>query len=266
MDFLVEIDLVSISIHIMAAVAVILVGRFLAHITRKLLLKSLQKTDLTESLNLLITTLTYYSIIFLSLLVALAVLGVPASALVGATTVIIVVLAITLQTSLGDLAATIVFMLFKPFVVGDLIETGGVLGIVQEIEMFSSIIVTPDHITHVLPNSKIQAAGLANYSKIGSIRVDMTFGISYDSDVDQAKQIIEEILSDDDRVLKEPAPQVFLQKLADSSIDIAVWPFVMLEDFLSFQAEIVEFVKKSFDEAGILIPYPQRDIHLVNEN
>jgi small conductance mechanosensitive channel len=179
---------------------------------------------------------------------------------------IIIVLAITLQTSLGNLAATINFLLFKTIEIGDLIETAGVMGFVQVIQLFSTVIISHDRKTHILPNSKIQGAGLANYSKTGTIRVDLAFGISYDSDVERAKQIIEDLLSGHESVLTESPPQVFLQKLDDNKMDIAAWPFVQLVDFLPFQNDIVQRVKKSFDEAGIIIPFPQQDIHLVREN
>lgn len=267
MEFLqdIEIDLPSIALHLLLVFIVLIIGRFLANITRRLLLKSLRKTELTESLNTLITTVAYYSILIVSVLIALAILGVPTSALAATVGIIVVVLAITLQASLGNLAATINFLLFKPFEVGDFIETAGVMGFVQEIQVFSTVIVSPNRKTHVLPNSKIQGAGLANYSKTGTIRVDLSFGISYDSDVDRAKQIIKDLLSEHESVLAEPPPQVFLQKLDDSKMDIAAWPFVRLVDFLPFQNDIVQRVKNSFDEAGIIIPFPQQDVHLISE-
>jgi small conductance mechanosensitive channel len=169
--------------------------------------RSLRKTDLTDSLIVLITTVTYYTILLITVLIVLALLGVPAAALAGTVSVIVIVLAITLQSSLGNLAATINFLLFKPFEVGDLMETAGVMGFVQEIQVFSTVIISPNRKTHVLPNSKIQNAGLANYSKTGTMRVDLSFGISYDSDVDKAKQIIQDILTEHDSVLFWPSPR-----------------------------------------------------------
>ncbi|NCF68450.1 MAG: mechanosensitive ion channel [Chloroflexi bacterium] len=262
----IEIDLVSIAMRLLLVVVVFIVGRFLAGLLRRWVERSLRKTDLTDSLIVLITTVTYYTILLITVLIVLALLGVPAAALAGTVSVIVIVLAITLQSSLGNLAATINFLLFKPFEVGDLMETAGVMGFVQEIQVFSTVIISPNRKTHVLPNSKIQNAGLANYSKTGTMRVDLSFGISYDSDVDKAKQIIQDILTEHDSVLAEPPPQVFLQKLSDSTLDIAAWPFVRLADFLPFQSDIVQRVKNSFDEAGIVIPYPQQDVHLVKEN
>jgi len=268
MEFLqtIAIDILSIALHLLLVFIVLIIGRFLAKATRKWLDKSLRKTNLTESLIILTTTLTYYTVLLLAILIALAILGVPTNVLAGTVGVIIIVLAITLQTSLGNLAATINFLLFRTFEDGDLIETAGVMCFVQEIQVFSTVIISPDRKTHVLPNSKIQGAGLANYSKTGTIRVDLAFGISYDSDVDMAKQIIEDLLSEHESVLAEPPPQIFLQKLDDSKMDIAAWPFVQLVDFLPFQNDIVQRVKKSFDEAGIIIPFPQQDVHLVRDN
>lgn len=261
-----NIDFVAIGLRILLAFITIIVGRAVAHMTRRGLLKTLQKTDLTESLNTLIITLSYYTIFILSILMALVILGVPVTALVTSVGLIVVVLAIALQQSLGDLAATINFLLFKPFEVGDIMETGGVLGIVREIQMFSTVIVSPDHKTHVLPNSKIQSAGLANYSKIGTIRLDLSFGISYDSDVDKAVEILGQLFAEDERVLVEPPPQIFVQNLADSQVEIAAWPFVQIADFLTFREDVTGNVKKAFDKAGIVIPFPQRDVHLFNQN
>ncbi len=265
MDFLenVDVEFLALMVRLLAVLAILIVGRWLANFARKGLLTSLKRTDLTESMNTLFVTLTYYTIFVLSILLALAVLGVPTTTLITAVGIIVVVLAIALQSSLGNLAATINFLLFKPFEVGDIIETSRVLGIVQEIQIFNTVLAAPDHKTHILPNAKIANTGLANYSKIGNIRVDLVFGIGYESDAQQAKEIIAEILAADGVVLQEPAPQIFVQKLNDSSVDIAVWPFVQIKDFLTFQTTITEQVKNGFDQAGIVIPYPQQDVHII---
>jgi small conductance mechanosensitive channel len=137
----IEIDLVSIAMRLLLVVVVFIVGRFLAGLLRRWVERSLRKTDLTDSLIVLITTVTYYTILLITVLIVLALLGVPAAALAGTVSVIVIVLAITLQSSLGNLAATINFLLFKPFEVGDLMETAGVMGFVQEIQVFSTVII-----------------------------------------------------------------------------------------------------------------------------
>ena len=241
-----------IVIRVVVSIAILFIGRLLARYARRALEIALERTSLTESMVSLFTTLTYYSILIAALMTA-------------SLSVTIVVVAIALQQSLADLAATINFLLFKPFAIGDIVETGGVLGIVQEIQIFSTVILGPDQKTHILPNSKIQSGGLANYSKTGNTRLNLTFGISYDSDVNLAKKVIADVLAADERVLTDPPPQIFIGNLGDSSIDITVWPYVHISNYFSFLADIVEHVKLGFDEAGIIVPFPQRDVHLISE-
>ena len=252
--------------RIIAALVVLFIGRLLARYGRKLLTTTLERTTLTESMITLFVSLTYYGILIAATMTALMILGLPIASIIASFSLTIVILAVALQQSLADLAATINFLLFKPFEIGDIVETGGVLGTVQEIQIFSTVILGPDQKTHVLPNSKIQSGGLANYSKTKKTRLNLTFGISYDSDVNLAKKIIAEVLATDERVLTEPAPQIFIGNLGDSSIDITVWPYVHIANYFDFLADIVEHVKLGFDEVGITVPFPQRDVHLISDN
>lgn len=254
----------EILLHLIGAAVTLLIGRALAGLVRRWMTRSLQKTRLTPSLMTLLTTLSYYGILLLAVMVALAVIGVPTTTIVGAAGIVVVVLAIALQQSLGNLAATIYFLLFKPFEVGDVIETGGMFGVVNEIQMFSTVLDAPDNKTHVLPNSKIHGAGLTNYSTKGSVRADLSFRISYESDIDVAKQVLQDLLVGDDRVLKEPFPLVFVRKLDESNVELAAWPFVPITAYLSFQKDVAERVKQGFDTAGVVIPRPQQEVHLVN--
>jgi small conductance mechanosensitive channel len=160
-------------------------------------------------------------------------------------------LAIALQQSLGNLAATVIFLLFKPFEINDVIETGDVLGLVREIQLFNTTLISPDGKTHILPNGNIQSNGLANYSKTNRIRIDLSFGIDYSSDIDQAKAILMNLLAADERVLAEPAVRVFVHELADSSVLLTAWPFVRVEDYLTFRTYFVEQVKEAFDQAAL---------------
>ena len=202
----------------------------------------------------------------LAVVVVLAILGVPIEILAGALGVILIVLAITLQTSLGNLAATVNFLLFKPFEIGDVIEAGGRVGVVHEIQLFDTVLISPDRKTHVLPNALIQGGGLTNFSKAGILRLDLSFRISYDSDIDRAKEILTKLLTADARVLPEPPAQVFVQQLVEGSIELVAWPFVKVEDYGTLQPDILERVKNEFDTAGIIMPLPQQDVHLFTHN
>lgn len=256
--------IVELLIRLAGVAITLIIGRALAGFARRWVNRSLVKAGLTPSLVTLITTLSYYGILLLAVMVALTVLGIPASTIVGAAGIVFVVLAIALQQSLGNLAATVNFLLFKPFEVGDVIETGGLLGVVNEIQMFSTVLDSPDNKTHVLPNAKIHGSGLTNYSTKDAVRIDLSFRISYESDIEPAKKILQELLTGDARVMKEPFPLVFVQKLAESHVELAAWPFVPISQFLSFQKDITEWVKEGFDDAGIVIPRPQQEVYLVN--
>lgn len=251
-----------IALRILLAMLVWIAGRWLARRSRGLLNESLQKTALTESLITLITTVSYFGILILAGLLALAALGVPVAALATALGIVVVVLAIALQQSLANLAATVIILLFKPFELGDVIATGGALGKVHEIQMLSTVLVSPDSKTHIVPNGKIQRGGLTNLSTTGTLRLDLSFRVGYGSDLEKAKEVLANLMAADDRVLTEPPARVFVQQLADSSVELVAWPFVKAEDYSSLQGEIVERVKREFDATGIVIPYPQQDVHL----
>jgi small conductance mechanosensitive channel len=244
------------------AVLVWLVGRWLARRARGWLNESLQKTTLTESFITLITTVSYFGILVFAGLLALAALGVPVAALATGLGVVVVILGIALQQSLANLAATVIIMLFRPFEVGDVIATGGTLGVVHEIQMLNTVLASPDGKTHIVPNGNIQRAGLTNLSTTGMLRLDLSFRVGYGSDVQKAKEILANLLAADERVLAEPPTNVFVQQLADSSIELVAWPFVKATDYASLQGEIVEQVKQEFDASGIVVPYPQQDVHL----
>jgi small conductance mechanosensitive channel len=251
-----------IALRILLAALVWLVGGWLARRSRRWLNESLQKTALTESFITLITTVSYFGILILTGLLALAALGVPVTVLATALGIVVVVLAIALQQSLANLAATVIILLFKPFELGDVIVAGGALGKVHEIQMLNTVLASADGKTHIVPNGKIQRGGLTNLSTTGMLRLDLSFRVGYGSDLEKAKEVLANLLAADDRVLSEPPARVFVQQLADSSVEVVAWPFVKAENYASLQGEIVERVKKEFDANGIVIPYPQQNVHL----
>ena len=253
--------LFTLIVRLVAVVGVLIVGRWLAGRARKWLVKPLHRAPLSETMVNLIITLAHYSILILTLAVVLAILGFPLSVIVSVIALFLIILAIALQQSLASLAATINFSLFKPFAVGHLLETCGVMGFVKEVQLFSTVLVGNDYKTYILPNAKIQSQGLTNYSVLGKIRMDMTFGISYESDVRVAKDALLKILAEDKRVLPDPPAEVFVKTLGDSSIDLEIRPFIHVDDYFRFQLEIPEKVKAEFDAAGIIIPFPQTDVH-----
>jgi small conductance mechanosensitive channel len=153
-------------------------------------------------------------------------------------------------------------IIFRPFKAGDFVEAGGASGAVESIQIFNTILKTPDNKRVIVPNSKVIGDSIINYSAMEQRRIDLVFGIGYDDDIKKAKATLERILSEDDRILKDPAPTVAVLELADSCINFVVRPWVKTADYWAVYFSVTEKVKLTFDEEGISIPFPQRDVHL----
>ncbi len=250
------------ALRVVAAIVVFMVGRWLAGRARTALKLALSKTTLAPSMTRLLLLLVYYGILLITVIVSLALIGFPITALLTASLIIVVILGIALQQSIANLAATIVFMLFQPFKLGELIKANNVLGTVKEIQFFSTVLVTGDNMEVTIPNAKIQGDTLWNYTRLGRLRIDFVFNVSYHTDLEQVKRVLYELLTSDPRVLTDPAPFVFVQELGDSSVNFAVRPWVKSEDYWTLQWDLPERIKMRFDAEGISIPFPQRDVHL----
>ncbi len=265
MELATELPLIAWALRLAVAIIVLLLGRRLARIARELVKKALHQAGLTESLVSLFTAVTYYGILLLAVMLALVLMGIPITSIVLAVGVVIVILGIALQESLSNLAATVLFLLFQPYKVGDIVQTAGVMGIIKEIQIFHTVIMTFDNKLVTAPNGKIQDSNIVNYSRLGTLRADVNVQVSYGDDLQQAKQILLDILAADERVLPDPPPSVVILDFGENGILVGVRPFVKLEDYWNMQFDLRERIKARFDEAGITIPFPQRDIHLIQE-
>ena len=151
---------------------------------------------------------------------------------------------------------------FRPFKAGDFVEAGGISGIVEEIQIFSTKLRTPDNKEVTVPNSQITGDAITNYSARDTRRIDLVFGIGYDDDIQRAKQLLEQIVAADGRVLADPEPVIAVSELADSSVNFVVRPWVSTDDYWVVTFDLTEQVKLRFDADGISIPFPQTDVHL----
>ena len=249
-------------LRVVAALAVFMVGRWLASRARTTLRVALSKTTLAPSMTRLLLLLVYFGILLITLIISLALIGFPVTALLTASLIIVVVLGIALQQSISNLAATIIFMLFQPFKLGELVKANNVLGTVKEIQFFSTVLVTGDNMEVTIPNAKIQGDTLLNYTRLGKLRIDFVFNVSYHSDIERVKRVLLDLFASDERVLTDPAPRIFVQTLGEDGMQIAARPWVKPDDYWDVQWEMPERVKLRFDAEGITIPYPQRDVHL----
>ena len=168
---------------------------------------------------------------------------------------------LALQGSLSNFAAGFLMIIFRPFKIGDFIEGAGVAGVVEEIEIFTTTLKTPDNKTVIIPNAGLTSGNIVNWSAKGTRRVDLVMGIGYDDDIDKARKIMEDIMAQDDRILKDPASMIAVSELADSSVNFTVRPWAKADDYWGVYFDLTEKFKKAFDAEGINIPYPQQDVH-----
>lgn len=169
---------------------------------------------------------------------------------------------LALQGTLQNFAGGVLILIFKPYKVGDLIETQGHLGAVKEIQIFVTVMLTPENKTVIIPNGAISNGDITNYTLEGKIRVDLVMGISYESDIKKARNVLMEVMESHPKVLKDPAPFVGVVELADSSVNLAVRPYAKPEDYWDVYFDVYEAGKEALDKAEITIPFPQVDVHL----
>jgi len=193
---------------------------------------------------------------------ALSQIGIDTTSLVALLGAAGLAIGLSLQGSLGNLAAGVMLIVFKPFKKGDFIEAGGAMGTVDTISIFTTIMTTPDNKEIIVPNGAIIGGNITNFSARPTRRIDMVFGVSYSDDLRKARQILDEIIAADARVLAEPAPVVTVGELADSSVNFLVRPWVKAEDYWAVLWDTTEAVKLRFDSEGISIPFPQMDVHV----
>jgi small conductance mechanosensitive channel len=172
---------------------------------------------------------------------------------------------LALQGSLGNFAAGILLLTFRPFRVGHFIEGAGTAGTVEEVHIFNTRLRTPDNKSIVIPNSQLTGSTITNFTAKTERRVDLTFGVSYSDDIDKVKAVIREVMAEDERILAEPAPVVGLMSLGESSVDFVVRPWVKSENYWPVLFDLNERMKKRFDAEGISIPFPQRDVHIIEK-
>ena len=253
----------SYGLKILGAIVILLVGRWLAKYAKRYTIRALDRMAVDETLKKFSGSLAYYGVIIIAIIGALNTLGIATASIVALLGAGALAVGLALEGALSNLAAGVLLLFFRPFKIRDLVEIAGYWGHVEEIKIFSTILVTLDNKLVTIPNAQVTGSPIVNYTEKGIVRRDMTFGIGYGDDILKAKKVLEDILSKEDRVMKDPAPIVAVMSLADSSVNFAVQPFVDPENYWPVYYAITEQVKLRFDAEGISIPFPQRDVHLM---
>ena len=249
-------------LRVIAAIVIFVLGRWVALGVAKLIKRIMLRSKVDETLVSFVRHLSYVTLLAFVVIAALNQLGIQTASFIAVMGAAGLAIGLALQGSLGNFAAGVLMIIFKPFKVGDFIEGGGVAGIVEHIEIFTTQLKTPDNKTIIVPNAKMTGDNITNFNVKGTRRVDFLFGIGYGDDIDKARRIIKEIIDQDERVMKEPEPVIVVSELADSSVNLTVRAWTSAADYWSFYFDTIENVKKQFDEQGVSIPFPQRDVHI----
>lgn len=250
------------AINITMAIVVFVVGRMVAGFIVRLVNKIMKRSGMDEILVNFISSILNAILLLFVIVAALDQLNVNTTSLIALMGAAGLAVGLALQNSLQNFAAGVMLIIFRPFKAGDFVEAGGTMGVIENISIFSTMMKTPDNREVIIPNGSIYGGNITNFSSLPTRRVDLMFGIGYDDDIRKAKELLTKLVFEDERVLKDPAPQIVVGELGDSSVNFHVRPWVKSSDYWDLYFDLTEKVKLAFDEAGISIPYPQMDVHL----
>jgi small conductance mechanosensitive channel len=243
---------------LLLAIVIWVAGIWVIKTILKVLRKSLEKGDYDISLKKFLLNLTNWALKIVLIIVVLGTLGVETTSFAAILAAAGLAIGLALQGSLANFAGGVLIMLFKPMKIGDLIEAQGEIGVVKEIEIFTTRLIGLSNKEIIIPNGALSNGNIINYTTQGTRRVDLVFGVSYDADIKQAKDLLINLLLSHPKILKEPVPSVNVIELADSSVNFAVRPWCKSDDYWAVYFEITESAKEALEAAGIEIPYPHR--------
>lgn len=251
---------------IVMALLVFIIGRWIAKVLTKALSRVMTKSNVDQMLVNFLGNIVNAALLAVVVLAALEQLGVnttSAMAILGAAGLAV---GLALKDSLSSFAAGVMLIIFRPFKLGDFIEAGGVSGVVEDIRIFHTVLKSGDNREITMPNAQIYSGTIINFSARETRRIDLVIGIGYDDNIKQARELLGQILSAEKTVLDDPKPTIMLLELGESSIDFAVRPWVKSGDYWTTRAALLETIKTRFDQEGISFPYPQRDIHMIQQS
>ena len=253
-------------LRVLYAVLIIVIGRWVVKLLLKIIKAALEKTTVEETVRIFVVNLLNTLLMVIIFIAAINQLGIETTSIIAMLGAAGLAIGLSLQGSLANFAAGILIVIFKPYKVGDYIEAGSAAGTVLDIQIFSTVLKTPDNKIVIVPNGIIMKDSVVNYTDQATRRVDIVASCGYEDDIDKVKEILKDILNQEDRILAEPEPRIAVSELADNSVNFIVRPWVNSSDVLSVKYSILEQIKKRFDEEGISIPYPQRDVHIYNHD
>jgi len=253
--------LIEYGMNIISAILTLVIGLFVARLISGGLHKVLSKRKLDSTIADFVSHMLRYVIIAFVVIAALSRIGVQTTSFIALLGAAGLAVGLALQGSLSNFASGVLIIALRPFKAGEYIEAAGIAGSVESVQIFATTLTTPDNKFVVVPNSAILGGNIVNYSRKPSRRIDLTIGVSYAADLAKTKAVLEKIVTDNESVLKSPAPQIAVAELGDSSVNLVVRPWVKSELYWNVRFQLMEAIKNGLDDAGIEIPFPQMDIH-----
>lgn len=250
------------SLNIIGAILIFIVGKWLARRLSNLLARLLQKNNFDLALVHFLTNISYYALIVLVVVAAAGRLGINTASFLTVIGAAGLAVGLALKDSLSNFAAGVMLVVFRPFTIGDVVSTAGITAKVEKITIFNTMFCSADNQLIIVPNNKIISDIITNINAKNTRRIDLTVGISYSDDMAKTKEILARLAKEHSRVLADPAPTIAVAELADSSVNLVFRPWVKTADYWDVRFDLMEKIKNGLDDAGISIPFPQRDVHL----
>lgn len=247
---------------LLLALVIFIVGRWVSKMITRAFRRAIHRPEIDDTLEDFLGNILHAILMVAVILAAVDTLGVNITSLLAVVGAAGLAIGLALKDSLGNFAAGVMLILFRPFTKGDFVEVAGTSGSVEEVRVFNTILVTPDNKQITIPNALITAEPITNYSANDQRRVDLVIGVGYDDDLKRANEVITRVVTGHPKVLDEPAFKIFVTELADSSVNFNVRPWVRTEDYWTVYGDLLESLKVELEKAGCNIPYPQRDVHL----
>ena len=255
---------ITYGLKILLAVVTLIIGLWIIKLVMKAIGRNLEKRDVDATLRQFLGSLLSMLLKIMLIISVISMLGVEMTSFVAILAAAGFAVGMALSGTLQNFAGGAMIVIFRPFKVGDFIDAQGYMGTVKEIQIFNTILKTPDNKTIIIPNGGLSTSSMTNFSTEPQRRVDFTFGIGYGDDIDRAKKVIEGLIAADNRILQDPAPFIAVSELADSSVNFVVRVWANATDYWGIHFDMIENVKKAFDKEGISIPFPQTDVHVHN--
>lgn len=254
--------LIQYGVNILSALLILIIGNFVVKGLANSLAAVMRKRQMDNAVVEFIHGLVRYLLFIIVLIAALSRIGVQTASVIAILGAAGLAVGLALQGSLANFAAGVLIVTFRPFKSGDYVELAGVAGSVESIQIFSTVLTTPDNKMVVVPNGSVISSPITNYSKHATRRIDYTIGVSYNADLKKTKAILTEVVTNHPLVMKDPAPTIGVMTLADSSVNFVVRPWVKTSDYWSVYYELLQSMKEALDEHNIEIPFPQMSVHI----